>query len=96
MRFFQPNTCSRSNLNNHSLVAVVSYAGSKIIIPGDNEAASWNELLEYPAFVQAIRGTDILLAAHHGREAGYSETCLSTSPQGSRSFLMALDPKRAQ
>jgi beta-lactamase superfamily II metal-dependent hydrolase len=72
-RFFQPITCSRSNLNNHSLIFVISYAQSKIIIPGDNEAASWNELLEFPTFVQAVAGADILVAAHHGREAGYCE-----------------------
>jgi beta-lactamase superfamily II metal-dependent hydrolase len=70
-QFFQPFSCGRGNLNNHSLVTIVSYANSKLIIPGDNEAASWNELLERPAFVRAIRGCDILIAPHHGREAGY-------------------------
>lgn len=70
---FQPWQCSRNNLNNHSLVTIISYAGSKIIIPGDNESASWNELLANPVFVQAINSADVLVAAHHGREAGYCE-----------------------
>jgi beta-lactamase superfamily II metal-dependent hydrolase len=70
---FGPTLCSRNNLNNHSLVTVITYAGSKIIIPGDNEAASWNELLENPTFLEAIAGTDLLVAAHHGREAGYCD-----------------------
>jgi competence protein ComEC len=71
MRQFCPTQRARSNLNNHSIVTILSYAGTKVLIPGDNEAASWRELLENPAFVEAITGTDIMLAAHHGREAGY-------------------------
>ncbi|HYT89871.1 MAG TPA: MBL fold metallo-hydrolase [Gemmataceae bacterium] len=70
--YYTPTKCATSNLNNHSIVTVVSYAGSKILIPGDNESPSWKELLELPHFVSAIKGTDILLAPHHGREAGYS------------------------
>jgi competence protein ComEC len=70
---FQPSQCSRNNLNNHSHVTIISYAGSKIIIPGDNESPSWNELLENPAFLQAINGTNVLVASHHGREAGYCD-----------------------
>jgi competence protein ComEC len=73
MRHFHPRKCARSNLNNHSIVTVLGYAGSKIIIPGDNENASWSELLEDDDFVDAIRGTDILLASHHGRDSGFCE-----------------------
>jgi len=69
---FIPRSCATSNLNNHSIVTVISCAGSKIIIPGDNEPPSWNELLEHQSFVSAIEGTDILLAPHHGRESGFS------------------------
>jgi len=68
---FVPHFCETANLNNHSLVVVVSYAGLKMVIPGDNEAPSWAELLEDPAFVRAVKGADILLASHHGRQAGY-------------------------
>ncbi|KPK62352.1 hypothetical protein AMJ83_11185 [candidate division WOR_3 bacterium SM23_42] len=71
--FFTPKECSCSNLNNHSIVTIISHANSKIIIPGDNEGASWNELLNNEAFIASIKGTDILLASHHGRESGYSE-----------------------
>jgi beta-lactamase superfamily II metal-dependent hydrolase len=69
---FVPNSCSPSNLNNHSAVTVVSCAGSKIIIPGDNEPPSWNELLERQDFVSAIKEADILVAPHHGRKSGFS------------------------
>lgn len=68
---FSPRWCDVGNLNNHSLVVVVSYAGLTIVIPGDNESPSWKELLANPLFALAIRGTDVLLAPHHGREAGW-------------------------
>jgi len=68
---FQPRFCEDSNLNNHSLVMIVSYAGLKMVIPGDNEAPSWNELLGDLNFRAAVRGADVLLAPHHGREAGW-------------------------
>ncbi len=68
---FQPYSCGRSNLNNHSLVTVISYLNCKIILPGDNEPPSWNELLERSDFTQAIKGADIFLAPHHGRQSGY-------------------------
>jgi beta-lactamase superfamily II metal-dependent hydrolase len=67
-RFF-PKTCGRDNLNNHSIVTVVSYADSKILIPGDNEIPSWEELLANRNFISAASRTDVLLAPHHGRDA---------------------------
>ena len=72
-QFFIPRNSARSNINNHSVVTVISHASSKAIIPGDNESPSWNELLEDDTFKTAISGADILLASHHGREAGYSQ-----------------------
>ncbi len=47
-------------------------------LPGDNEPPSWEELLAKPDFVEAIRGTDILLAPHHGRPEG-KEQALSAN-----------------
>lgn len=47
-----------------------------MIIPGDNESTSWNELLGNPLFKEAIKDTDILFAPHHGRESGYSPELL--------------------
>ena len=71
MKIFIPKNCSKDNLNNHSIVTIISYAGSKILIPGDNEPPSWEELLENKEFIEAIKWTDILVAPHHGRESGY-------------------------
>ena len=52
-------------------MVVFDYLGVKILIPGDNEAASWRELLNNPAFVSAAKMPDVLLASHHGRDSGY-------------------------
>lgn len=67
--FFPPY--KETNLNNYSIVTVITYAGQRIMIPGDNEPASWKLLLDNPAFVRAIQGTDYFVASHHGRESGY-------------------------
>ena len=71
IRTFHPRYCDRSNINNHSVVTIVEYAGVKVLIPGDNEACSWEELLLSPDFLIAVRNTHVLVAAHHGRESGY-------------------------
>jgi beta-lactamase superfamily II metal-dependent hydrolase len=70
-QFFSPVACSKQNLNNHSLVLVISYCGMKIVIPGDNETPSWNELMRNLLFTMAVQNTTILIAPHHGREAGF-------------------------
>ena len=71
---FTPTSCATSNLNNQSIVTVIYYAQSKLIIPGDNEPSSWDELLSRQDFLSAIKGTDILVAPHHGRKSGFSST----------------------
>lgn len=71
IRHFTAKKCPPDNLNNRSVVTILEYAGSKLLIPGDNEKPSWDELLDRQDFVEAIRGTDVLVAAHHGREVGY-------------------------
>ena len=68
---FQPSQCPKGNLNNHSVVTVISYLGVKILSPGDNESCSWEELLKTSKFREAISGTNVLVAAHHGRESGF-------------------------
>jgi beta-lactamase superfamily II metal-dependent hydrolase len=68
---FTPTTCNHDNFNNHSIVVVLEFAGIKIVIPGDNEKCSFDELLDKQGFEEAITNADILLAPHHGRESGY-------------------------
>ena len=68
---FSPKTCSTSNINNHSLVRVISYAGIKVVFTGDNESCSFDELMAITRFQNSVRNADILLASHHGRASGY-------------------------
>lgn len=68
---FSPTDCNHNNYNNHSIITVLEYAGTKVVIPGDNEKCSFDELLEDSNFKNAITNADILLAPHHGRESGY-------------------------
>ena len=65
--------CSTSNLNNQSIISIFSYAKSKIVIAGDNESASFNELLKKVNFRNAIKNADILVASHHGRKSGFHD-----------------------
>ena len=71
IRTFVPRQSATGNLNNHSLVTVLEYSRVKVLIPGDNESASWEELLNRDDFVAAITGTHVLVASHHGRESGF-------------------------
>lgn len=71
IKTYHPCNCGTSNINNHSIVTVIEYLGVKVLIPGDNEAASWKELIEDKEFLDAIKDTNIFLASHHGRESGY-------------------------
>ena len=71
IKTFHPTQSPKTNLNNHSIVSVIEYEGVKILSSGDNESLSWEELLADTAFKDAIKGTHVLVAPHHGRESGY-------------------------
>ena len=70
-QFFTSRQCPRDNINNHSVVTVMTYQGVKFLMPGDNESSSWKELLGRQDFVSAIQNTHVLIAPHHGRESGF-------------------------
>jgi beta-lactamase superfamily II metal-dependent hydrolase len=57
--------------NDLSVAAFFSYAGFKILFPGDLEKRSWRKLLERDAFKQELKETTIVVASHHGRENGF-------------------------
>ena len=59
------------NLNNRSIVSVLEYLGMKILVPGDAEPAAFRQLLQDPSFVEAIKGVNVMIVPHHGRESGY-------------------------
>jgi beta-lactamase superfamily II metal-dependent hydrolase len=71
IKTFVPSSCNHNNFNNHSIVTVFEYEGIKVVIPGDNEKCSFDELLQKQSFRTAIADAYILLAPHHGRENGY-------------------------
>jgi hypothetical protein len=100
---FDPVRSPAANLNNHSTVTFVENAGSVICLPGDNESASWMELLENLAFRQWLGATQILVAPHHGREAGYCEDvfkycrpCLVVVSDGPASDTSAVEKYRGK
>jgi competence protein ComEC len=69
---FQATQCNHSNFNNFSMVTVIEYAKIKVVLPGDNENDSYDELLKQQGFIAAISNADILLAPHHGRNSGFN------------------------
>ena len=71
IQVFQSTGSNPANINNHSTVTVISYARSKVILPGDNDEESWQELLRQNSFKEAIADADIFVASHHGLESGF-------------------------
>ncbi|WP_262249864.1 ComEC/Rec2 family competence protein [Parapedobacter soli] len=59
------------NINNLSIVTIMKYEGIKVIIPGDNECKSLDELMTKADFRAAVKDCDILIAPHHGRQSAY-------------------------
>ena len=68
---FSQSSTAISNLNNRSVVSVVEYLGSKVLLTGDAEPAAFRVLMENRLFCDALNGVDILVVPHHGRESGY-------------------------
>jgi beta-lactamase superfamily II metal-dependent hydrolase len=66
--------------NNLSLVVFVTCGQHKFIFPGDMEKEGWRQLLRNPAFVAELRGVNVFVASHHGRENGYCEEVLDLCP----------------
>lgn len=74
---FQTSLCGKSNINNFSGIVILKLGFIKIVICGDNESASFNILMGNSDFKDAIKDTDILVAAHHGRESGFHNDFVS-------------------
>jgi len=60
-----------TDLNYYSLVTLISYGGAKILLTGDNNPKSINELMENSSFTSKTENIDILLTPHHGRKSSY-------------------------
>ena len=59
---------ARQVSNDLSYVLRVSHAGRSVLLTGDVEASTWNELERY--YGPALKN-DVLQASHHGRDTGY-------------------------
>jgi len=73
IQVFQSAKRTNSNINHDSILTVISYATSKVVLPGDNDEESLKELLEQNGFKETIRNTDIFVAPYHGLESGFCE-----------------------
>lgn len=76
IKTFTPTQNSQSNINNHSIVSIFEFADIKVLLPGDNEVPSWNELKETDGFLEAAKEIDVLLAPHHGRNSGFDNDAM--------------------
>jgi beta-lactamase superfamily II metal-dependent hydrolase len=70
-QYFETPSLPKDNINNHSIITVLEYAGIKVVIPGDNERPSLELLIKQDGFRNAIKDCDILIAPHHGRESAF-------------------------
>ncbi len=70
---FQVVNCDRGNMNNFSAIVVLKLGDAKIVVCGDNEKESLEELMKNEAFKKSVGGSCVLVAPHHGRESGYYE-----------------------
>lgn len=66
------NTAQKSN--DVSLVLRVHHAGKSILLPGDAEGPAWDNMVN---FYGARLKSDVLKAAHHGRDTGYHQKAVS-------------------
>jgi beta-lactamase superfamily II metal-dependent hydrolase len=71
--FIKPYKVGDANISDHSSVTIVNYCGKKVMLTGDNDKASWKELLFNSKFRATIENVDIFLASHHGRSNGFHE-----------------------
>lgn len=71
VKSFHNNYPNFDDTNNLSLVTFLNYRDIRVVFPGDLEKAGWEALLMNDAFKEYLRGVNIFIASHHGRESGY-------------------------
>ena len=74
---FSTSLCDHSNFNNFSMITVFQFSGIKVVVCGDNEKDSFDKLMKESDFKNAVRGADVLVAPHHGRESAYHSEFVS-------------------
>ena len=63
------------NWNDSSYMLRVEYGGRSLVLPGDAEKPAW-DAVEQSLGAPAMK-CDLLKAAHHGRDSGYSDSAVS-------------------
>lgn len=61
-----------SYINNSSLFLIYTWNDFKIAIAGDHQTAAMERLCWSDKFKESAKGTDILIAPHHGHSEGYT------------------------
>lgn len=68
------------SINNSSIVVAYQYGGVLVVFPGDIEDSGWTKLLEKKpnlfGDLMVLSRITILVAPHHGRESGYSQSMI--------------------
>ncbi|MCD8313314.1 MAG: MBL fold metallo-hydrolase [Bacteroidales bacterium] len=68
---FATTECEKNNKNNFSAIVVFKLGNAKIVVCGDNEKESFEQLLQRQDFKDSVHDAWVLIAPHHGRNAGY-------------------------
>ncbi|MFN8139947.1 MAG: MBL fold metallo-hydrolase [Fimbriimonadales bacterium] len=84
----------QNQVNNTSYVCVFATSDWKIVVCGDNESASLDQLCSRPDFRAAISGADVLVTPHHGHRSGYSEKFMTEI--GEQCLRISSVPKKDQ
>lgn len=70
-KVFSATQCDKRNKNNFSVIVVLQLGKAKVVVCGDNEKESFDELMSNEDFKEAIAGAIVLVAPHHGRDSGF-------------------------
>jgi len=69
---FHNNYPEFQDTNNLTLAVLLKHPDLTVFLSGDLERTGWRRLLLRQAFQDALRGVDVFVASHHGRESGYA------------------------
>ena len=74
---YYTGSCAKENINNFSAIVVLRLGKAKVVVCGDNEKESFEQLMKDEEFKDAVKDACVLVAAHHGRDSGYYEEFVS-------------------